>query len=248
MKKIVSLAAFTSLLFLSVGLSGQTNNNPSLKISHLTGEFYIYTTSNTYKNTTFPSNSMYVVSSSGVVMIDTPWDTTQFQPLLDSIEKRHGQKVVLCIATHYHDDRTGGLAFLESQGIKTYTSKQTYALCKQYNIHPSSNYFEKDTVFTVGDLSFQTFYGGEGHTKDNIVIWFYKEKVLYGGCLIKSTDATDLGNTKDANLVAWPGTLRNIQKKFTNPKYIIPGHESWISTRSLDHTLKLLQLHVSSQK
>ncbi len=230
--------------FLALHVSGQTQT-PPLKISHLTGGFYVYTTYNVYNNIPFPSNSMYLVTSDGVVMIDTPWDTTQFQPLLDSIQKRHGQRVVLCISTHYHEDRTGGVDFLNAKGIKTYTSKQTYDLCRQHNMNQASSYFEKDTVFRIGQTTFQTYYGGEGHTKDNIVIWFEKERILYGGCLVKSTEASNLGNMNDANLEQWPRTLMNIKRKFPNPAYIIPGHQDWKSSRSLDHTLDLLRIQTS---
>ena len=40
---------------------------------------------------------------------------------------------------------------------------------------------------------------GEGHTKDNIVIWFDIEKILYCGCFVKSTESIELGNIVDAN-------------------------------------------------
>ena len=96
------------LFILTLKLSnvlGQTSNN-ALKISHLKGDFYIYTTYKDLGGFMFPSNSVYVLTDDGVVLIDTPWDSTQFQPLLDSISKRHNKKVSLVIATHYHDDRT----------------------------------------------------------------------------------------------------------------------------------------------
>jgi metallo-beta-lactamase class B len=92
-----------------------------LKISHLIGDFYIYTTYNQYEGNRIPANGMYVITSSGVVMFDTPWDTTQLQPLLDSIKWRHHKSVIMCIATHWHSDRTEGLAYYQQQGISTYT-------------------------------------------------------------------------------------------------------------------------------
>lgn len=42
-----------------------------------------------------------------------------------------------------------------------------------------------DTVFRIGNYTFETFYPGEGHTADNIMIWFSAEKILYGAYLIK---------------------------------------------------------------
>ncbi len=97
--------------------------------------------------------------------------------------------------------------------------------------------------FTVGGRSFTAYYPGEGHTRDNIVVWFPEARLLYGGCLVKSTEATDLGNVTEANLAAWPVTLRNVSRKFPRPRYVIPGHQSWASTESLQHTVELLERH-----
>lgn len=240
LRPAMNIIAFAVVSCLSV--SGQTKN-PPLKISHLAGDIYVYTTYNLYKNVPVPSNSLYLVTNDGVVMIDTPWDTTQFQPLLDSIELRHKKKVVLCIATHYHEDRTAGLGLLDQKGIKTFTSKLTYELCGKNGFKQSRQYFLKDTVFTVGHSSIETYYAGEGHTQDNIVVWFEKEKVLYGGCLIKSVEATDMGNIKDANLESWPATINKLKTRFPDRKFIVPGHQDWKSKNSLDHTLQLLQAH-----
>jgi glyoxylase-like metal-dependent hydrolase (beta-lactamase superfamily II) len=227
-------------LFLSVSLFGQTQTT-SLKITHLTGDFYVFTTYRTFKDKPMSSNGLYFLTDKGAVMIDTPWDTTQFQPLLDSIEFKHKKKVVLCIATHSHEDRTGGLEFFKQKGIKTFTTKQTDEICKEHGEKRAEFYFTKDTTFKVGNYSFQTFYGGEGHTKDNIAIWFGKDKILYGGCAIKSIEATDLGYIGESNLKAWPTTLTNIKRKFPTYKFIIPGHQGWTSVKSLDHTLDLLR-------
>jgi len=212
-----------------------------LVISKLTGDFYVYTTFKMLDGSLFPSNSAYLVTDTGAVMFDTPWDTTQFRPLLDSIAIRHGKKVVLCIATHYHDDRTGGIGFLRAKGVKTYASKLTDELCADHIENRAEFCFIKDTVFTIGHVSFQTFYPGQGHTKDNIVIWFEKDKILYAGCLVKSTDSKGLGNIADANLDEWPMAVERVMKRFPNPKHIIPGHFSWTGRNSLEHTLKLLQ-------
>lgn len=227
------------LMFLSFQLTGQSVSQ-KLSISPLTDSFYVFTTYQTYQGTLFPSNGMYFLTTAGAVMIDSPWDTTQFQPLLDSIRHKHRAEVVLSIATHSHKDRTSALDFLKSKGIKTYTSLMTDQISKSTNEKRAEYVFVHDTLFRVGEQQFQTFYGGAGHTPDNIVIWFDQEKILYGGCLVKSVEAKDLGNLADANLVEWPGTIMKIQEKFKEPHYIIPGHQDWTSLSSLNHTLMLL--------
>lgn len=228
------------MFFMLTDLYGQVENE-KLQISHLSDDFYIFTTYNAFKGVFTPSNGMYVVTDSGIIMIDTPWDTSQFQPLLDSIKFKHKKKVVMCIATHSHEDRTAGLEYFRRQGIKTFTTKQTDEICKERDEKRAEFTISKDTVFTIGQHSFQTFYGGAGHSPDNIVIWFDNEKILYGGCLIKSVEAKELGYLGDANIKEWENTIKQIQKKFRNPKYIIPGHQSWRSNKSIDHTLKLIR-------
>jgi metallo-beta-lactamase class B len=182
-----------------------------------------------------------MVTSRGVVLFDTPWDSTQFQPLLDSIKARHNKKVVACISTHFHQDRTAGLEYYRSKGIKTYTTALTDSLSRLNNKKRAEFLIPNDTLFSIGEHQFQTYFGGWGHSPDNIVIWFDKEKILYGGCLVKSTEADDLGNLSDANIKAWAATIKKIQHKFNNPDYIIPGHMDWHSTESLSHTLNLIQ-------
>ncbi len=237
MQKIAATAIF--MFFLTV-VFGQPASC-SLKISNLTGSFYVYTTFRSLNGSLFPSNSMYLVTDSGVVLFDTPWDTTQFQPLLDSISARHNKKVVLCIATHYHSDRTAGLTFLKNHGVKTYSSQLTHTLCMQYKENQAEFYFTADTTFIVGNHKFETYYPGEGHTKDNIVIWFDKEKILYGGCLVKSTENNELGNIADANMSEWGKSIENVIRKYPGAAFIIPGHFGWTDNNALKHTLKLLQ-------
>ncbi len=222
-------------LFFSI-ISFSQIRDTSLNLYHLTGDFYIYKTYGLYKGNKIPANGMYLVTDSGVVLFDTPWDTTQFQPLLDSIKSRHNKDVIMCIATHSHEDRTGGLEYYNKQGIKTYTTRLTDEISKQREMKRAKFLISKDTLFTVGQYSFLTYYPGPGHAPDNIVIWFEKEKVLYGGCLIKSVDDSSLGNLSDANIKEYAATIKNVEKHCKNPGFIITGHNDWTDRKSLGHT------------
>jgi len=244
MKTIAVICLFVSI---TSCVFSQTKPKP-LQIEHVAGNVYVYTTYSLLGETWFPANAMYVVTSKGVVMIDTPWDTTQFQPLLDSIQARHRKKVVVCISTHFHDDRTIGVDFLKAKGVKSFCSKTTYDSCKTRGERRPEFYFTKDTTFNVGEYNIQTYYAGAGHTNDNIVIWVPKEKVLYGGCLIKSTDAVDLGNLKDANVKAWTRTMENLKRKFPDPQFVIPGHQGWKDKKSIDHTIELIKEYDAGKK
>jgi metallo-beta-lactamase class B len=234
--RLISLA-FT-LAFAWTTSFAQTNP-VKLKIEQLTGDFYIYTTYNAYEGDKIPAHGMYVVSDQGVILFDTPWDTTQFQPLLDSIKTRHHKNVVMCLATHWHSDRTEGLAYYKQRGIKTYTTTLTDELSKKNNKKRAEYLLDKDTTFTLGQHSFETYYPGEGHTLDNIVVWFSKEKILYGGCLIKGADAENLGYLGDANETAYETTLKRVRKKCPDPKFIVVSHHDWRNPNSLKNSIKL---------
>lgn len=217
---------------------GQTENQ-KLIINRLAGDFYVFTTFNFYKGEKIPANGLYVISDSGAVLIDSPWDTTQFQPLLDSIRLKHDKKVVSCIATHFHEDRTSGLEYYKNKGIKTYTTKLTDEWSKKKGMKRAEYVLSNDTTFRTGQYDYRVYYPGHGHAPDNIVIWFKKQRILYGGCLIKSVEDDTLGNLGDANAYEYANTVANVIKKCKKPLYVIPGHNSWHTTASLNHTLRM---------
>lgn len=210
-----------------------------LKITPLTDDFYIYTTYNIYEGNYIPAHGMYLLTDNGAVLFDTPWDTTQFQPLLDSIKLKHSKSAHICIATHWHSDRTEGLEYYKKQGIKTYTTNLTDKFSRDNNKKRAEFLMTKDTIFNIGQYSFEVYYPGEGHTADNIIVWFDKEKVLYGGCLIKGADAENLGYLGDANITEYETTLTRVQNKCPDPKYIIVSHHDWTNINSLKRSIKL---------
>jgi metallo-beta-lactamase class B len=149
--------------------------------------------------------------------------------------------VVLCFATHWHSDKTAGLEYYRQQGIKTYTTTLTDELSKKNDKKRAEFLMTTDTVFHAGQYSFETYYPGEGHTADNIVIWFKKEKILYGGCLIKGVDDETLGYLGDANVTAYASTLKKVQQKFQDPKFIIIAHSDWKNINSLKHSIRMAE-------
>lgn len=212
-----------------------------LDFQKLTDSTYMYITYHEYKGEQISSNGVLRLTTNGVVMIDTPWDTTQFQPLLDSIYTRFSAKVSLVIATHWHEDRSAGLEYYTKQGIPTYSTRATYNLCAENKMPQSEFTFTGDTTFQIGKTKFETYFPGAGHTTDNIVVYFPEERVLVGGCFIKSVEATDLGNLSDANRGMWPIAARNLRKKYRKVKIVVPGHSKVDGKKALKHTIRLLR-------
>jgi len=228
------------LLAFSVAAFGQSKL-PPISISHLTGDVYVHTSYGLLDDgSAYPANGLFIVTGKGIILIDTPWGEIPTEQLLDSLNKRYGKPVLYCISTHFHDDRTGGVDVLKKHGIKTYSSKLTRELAKQKGQKQPEFAFTNDTTFKAGNFTVQTYYPGPGHTKDNIVVWLPSANVLFGGCFVKSLESKDIGNLSDADVAAWPQSIENVESKFKNVKYVIPGHLSWKGdTLMLRHTLEM---------
>jgi metallo-beta-lactamase class B len=85
-----------------------------------------------------------------------------------------------------------------------------------------------------------TQFFGEAHTVDNTVSFVESEKVLYGGCMIKSLKAGK-GNLADANVNEWSNTVRKIKSTYPNIIHVIPGHGKVGDTDLLDYTIEMFQ-------
>jgi metallo-beta-lactamase class B len=230
---------FAVLLFSSV-CRGQTQPF-KISTSHLTGNVNVYISYGLPDDKTpFPANGLYIVTKTGIILIDTPWDENQTQQLMDTLQHRYHKKIVLCISTHHHSDRTAGLGLLKKNGVKTYSSELTRQLAKQKGEKQPEFTFSRDTVFKVGGVSVQTYYPGQGHTQDNIVIWLPQSKVLFGGCLIKSVETNSKGYIAESNITEWPLSVTRVKDHFKNIKYVIPGHQGWQGdTLMFSHTISI---------
>lgn len=219
-----------------------------LEIRQISDQTYVFTTWKDLGGLVFPANGMYVVGDAGIGIVDGPWDSTQHQPLLDSLRRRHNKPVLFCLATHFHDDRTGAFGTYQSLGIPTWSSAQTQILCRERNEKQAAFTFRKDTVFSLGKQKLEVFYPGPGHTQDNVVVWFEGERILFGGCLVKSVEAKNLGNLADADLKAWNLSLKRVLARFPKPKWVIPGHQAWSGKEALVHTRKLVEAELRGRK
>ncbi|MEI6089963.1 MAG: subclass B1 metallo-beta-lactamase [bacterium] len=244
-------AVFSVIILISfiVGASSLSSmEHIPLYIRQLTDSSYVFVTFGMVNGEPYPSNGMYFITDKGIVMLDTPWDTNQVKPLLDSIQAKHNQKVKLCISNHSHDDRTAGLEILKRNGVRTYTSFMTDSLCKLNGEKRAEFHFLNDTTFTLGNMKFETFYPGAGHSKDNLVIWIPDLKMLYGGCLIKTKLAYNLGNTTGADIDSWIKVMNLLMSKYSDAEYVIPGHSKYGNYSILQHTLDLLNEYKNSKK
>jgi metallo-beta-lactamase class B len=94
--------------------------------------------------------------------------------------------------------------------------------------------------FHLQNGAVQSLYLGPAHTSDGIFVYFPKERVLYGNCILKP----ELGNMKYADLEQYPLTLGKLKALHIDYDTIIAGHQDAIHGPDLiDRYILLLQKH-----
>ncbi|MEN6337293.1 MAG: subclass B1 metallo-beta-lactamase [Phycisphaerales bacterium] len=185
------------------------------------------------------ANGLVVIDGQDAMLIDLPWTDEQTGVLFDWASKNFGATVKTVVPTHFHQDCMGGLAEAHRRGAASYAQDRTVEIAREKNLPVPQVPFRLQTMVRCGRTVALARYFGPGHTTDNIVVWFPVQKILFGGCLIKSMDAESLGNTADGDLQAYPQTLGKVKAAYPNAKIVVPGHGDWGGPELIDHTIKL---------
>jgi len=214
-------------------------------VARIAPGLWVHTTTNTFPDgTIYPANGMLLETSQGAILFDTGWSDSQTETLLDWARQELKKPVTRAIISHAHEDRLGGIAALNRKEIPSSALTLSREIALQQNAAAA-------TILTIPDLQskawrdnagFELFYAGAGHARDNIAVWFPQQKVLFGGCLIKSVTSTSLGNIADAVLPEWTPTIKRLQQRYKAARIIVPGHGT-IQGDGLAQTLKLLKEH-----
>ena len=189
----------------------------------------------------FPSNGLLLERDDHLLLIDTAWGEAPTERLLGWAEGRLGKRVTLAILTHFHDDRAGGAAVLARRGVRMAAHPLTRELLSPGGgalPDPLGELVDAGGAVALDGL--EIFYAGPAHTRDNVVVWLPKERILFGGCAVKSLAAQGMGNVADADLASWPDAARRARARYANAELVVPGHGDPGGPELLDHTLRLL--------
>jgi metallo-beta-lactamase class B len=215
----------------------------NLLIEKLTEHTYVHTS---YLQTeTFGKvacNGLLVVNEGEALLFDTPVNDESSRELIQFVTQTLRCSVKGIVPTHFHNDCVGGLAEFEKSAVPMYANKRTLELLEQEGQPLASTpvSFTDHLRLTVGQQEVQLAFLGEGHTKDNIVVYFPLDQVLFGGCLIKEVGAGK-GFLGDANLNAWSTTVAKVKATYPKAQLVVPGHGKWGDTALLDYTIELFK-------
>lgn len=244
----------TSLIFLIflTGLSC-TNQKPAAFKPHevLTSDSLTITriSENTYVHTSFlktddfglvPCNGLVIRNGGEVIIFDTPASYAASGMLITWVREVLHDKIKAVIPTHFHKDCLGELKLFQDQNVPSYGSYKTIGLARANGYTAPDNGFTDLLVLSVGTEKVIVKFFGEGHTKDNVVGYFPKDEVLFGGCLVKEVDATK-GFLGDANVNAWSATVEKVKQEYPDVKLVVPGHGKYGDKKLLEYTIDLFR-------
>lgn len=189
----------------------------------------------------FPSNGLIFLSKGEAFLFDTPVTDTLTKELVNWITDAMQSKLVGFVPNHWHNDCTGGLGYLQSLKVKSYANQRTIDISRSKNLPLPEVGFNDSLKLQLGEKAIECYYLGAAHSLDNIVVWIPSEKILFAGCMVKSMDAKNLGNTVDGDLKAYPKTIHLLLQKFPTAKTVIPGHGDFGGIELINHTLGLLK-------
>lgn len=185
------------------------------------------------------SNGLIYLDGKEAFLFDTPASDSLTAELVSWLKEKMDIKIAGFVPNHWHSDCMGGLGFLQTQHIDSYANQMTINMARSKNLTVPLHGFKDSLQLHLNDKAIACFYLGPAHSMDNIVVWIPSEHILFAGCMIKSMDAQDLGNTADGDLVAYPETIEKLKKKFPTAKIVIPGHGPFGGKELIDHTISL---------
>jgi metallo-beta-lactamase class B len=185
-----------------------------------------------------PCNGLVIRNGGEAIILDSPTDDRSAYALIRLVQDSLHCRIIAVVPTHFHNDCLGGLNAFHARGIPSFASELTRELAQKSQMTVPQNTFHDTLTLQVGAEKVLLNFLGQGHTRDNVVGYFPKDHVLFGGCLIKEIGATK-GYLGDANVTDWPATVRRVKDTYPKVKHVVPGHGATGNASLLDYTIQL---------
>jgi metallo-beta-lactamase class B len=187
-----------------------------------------------------PCNGLVLLNGKEAIVFDTPINDKSAEALIKWVREKLQCEIKAVVPTHFHDDCLGGLQAFHDHQIPSYAYARTIELAKENKFVVPQNGFQDSLLLSVGDEKVIAKFYGEGHTKDNVIVYCPNENLIFGGCLIKALNASK-GFLGDANTKEWSNTVMKISKQYPNVKLVVPGHGKYGDKSLLDYTIDLFE-------
>jgi len=189
------------------------------------------------------ANGLIFIDDNAAFLFDTPWNDSLTCLLVSYMEEQMKLKIQGFVPNHWHDDCMGGLGRIRRHNIKSYANQLTIDIARSKGLPVPDEGFTDSLKLRLGDKMIYCWFPGAAHSMDNIVVWIPSEKILFPGCICKSLDSRNLGNTADGDIAGYSETVERIIGRFGEAEIVIPGHGSSGGRELLVHTRTLSNSH-----
>ena len=191
-------------------------------------------------NQNFISNSGFVITRDGVVVIDALGSPALARRLLGHIRTLTEKPITHVILTHYHADhiyglqefKVAGAKILAHQAAREYLNSETARLRLEASrvdltpwidantrLVPADEWLEGGTRFELGGLWFDVRAVGPSHTPEDLVVYLPQEGVLFAGDLVFRNRIPFVGQADSRQWIKALDTLLEF-----DAKVLVPGH------------------------
>jgi glyoxylase-like metal-dependent hydrolase (beta-lactamase superfamily II) len=227
------------LLVLSVWGHAQAITLSPLEVAPHVYAFIGDTGMRSYENEGMNANAGFIVTSAGVVVVDSGPSYQVAKAMHDAIRKVTRQPVKFVINSGGQDHRWLGNSYFKSLGAEIIASRKARVdmeargamelealretsrdkLAGTEMVYPTKLFDQSETL-KLGGEEIQILYFGGGHTPGDSVVWLPKSRVLFSGDVVfvdRMLGVLPFGSTRD-----W---LVSFDKAMAlTPKTIVPGH------------------------
>lgn len=207
----------------------------------------------TAQNRNFISNAGFVVTKSGVVVIDALGSPQLARELMQEIRRVTGKKVTDVIVTHYHADHIYGLQEFKRTGAKIiahrgaleYLHSEVAAsrlaasrtdlapwIDAQTRLIPADEWIEGPRELLVGGVRLRLIPVGPAHTPEDLVVFVPSEKVLFAGDLVFRGRIPFVGQAKSGDWIEALDRMLGL-----HARAVVPGHGPMSSNARADMEL-----------
>jgi len=170
------------------------SNDAPLAISKIRGNLYLVEDSNYWK-----TNHVFYVTPNGAVFINSGWTGKSANQVLWKAATLTYAEFTAVVPTGYRLHYAGGLAFFRRERVPIYVSAKTQKLIRarwdamqedmssfgtwhRESAPDPDHVFDDEISFLEGAINI--FHPGPASSEDNLLAYFPKERVLYGGDMI----------------------------------------------------------------
>src|SRR5262249_44497243 len=178
------------------------------------------------------SNSTFLVTSEGILVVDTGLNEQEGRKLLAEIRKISAQPVRYIVNTHYHPDHRGGNSAVSPDAtvISTvFTLSQKMPGAANNSARERIGFTDKMALF-LGGHTVEIYFPGPAHRLGDAVVYFSQEHAIATGDLFLNGSCPAMDEGDMENWIAALDFILNLPVDA-----VVPGHFDLADKEQLRH-------------